>query len=101
MCPRSAPSDPRQAVRKLQREPAKKSGTAAVACSRDGLVGCNSPMHNYVIDRRTLLKAATGAAAQVCAWGIPGKSYQRALARDDVVSSILAIPGDGAKPTEA
>jgi multiple sugar transport system substrate-binding protein len=58
-------------------------------------------MHNSLIDRRTLLKTATGAVAQLCAWGIPGKSYQRALARDDVVSSILAIPGDGAKPTEA
>jgi multiple sugar transport system substrate-binding protein len=53
-----------------------------------------------VIDRRTLLKAATGAAAHLCALGILGKSYQRALAQDDVVSSILAIPGDGAQPTE-
>jgi multiple sugar transport system substrate-binding protein len=47
------------------------------------------------------LKAATGAAAQLCALGVLGKSYQRVLARDDVVSSILAIPGDGAQPTEA
>jgi multiple sugar transport system substrate-binding protein len=58
-------------------------------------------MHNSLIDRRTLLKAATGAAAQLCASGILGKSYQRALARDDVVAEILAIPGHGAQPTEA
>ena len=53
-----------------------------------------------MIDRRTLLKTATGAAAQLCALGVLGKSYQRALAQDDVVSSILAIPGNGAQPTE-
>jgi len=57
-------------------------------------------MHYSLIDRRTLLKATTGAAAQLCAWGIPGKSYERALAQDNVVSNILAIPGGGAQPTE-
>jgi multiple sugar transport system substrate-binding protein len=57
-------------------------------------------MYFSVIDRRTVLKAATAAAAHMCAWGIPGKSYQRALARDDVVTKILAIPGHGAQPTE-
>ena len=58
-------------------------------------------MHNSLIDRRALLKAATGTAAELCASGILGKSYQRALARDDVVAEILAIPGHGAQPTEA
>jgi multiple sugar transport system substrate-binding protein len=58
-------------------------------------------MHSGLMDRRTLLKAATGSAAKLCALGVLGKSYQRALARDDAVSSILAIPGDGAQPTEA
>ena len=58
-------------------------------------------MHYSVVDRRTLLKAATGAAAQLCAWGIPGKSYQRALAQDDLVTRILAFPGSGGQPTEA
>ena len=57
-------------------------------------------MHDGLIDRRTLLKVATGAAAQMCSWGIPGRSYQRALARDDIVTKILAIPGHGAQPTE-
>jgi multiple sugar transport system substrate-binding protein len=52
-------------------------------------------------NRRTVLKAATGAAAGLYAWGIPGKSYQRALAQDDVLSQILAIPGAGGQPTEA
>src|SRR5687768_16468031 len=53
------------------------------------------------VDRRTVLKAATGAAAGFCAWGIPGKSYQRALAQESIVQQILAIPGAGAQPTEA
>src|SRR5688500_4989949 len=53
------------------------------------------------VDRRTVLKAATGAAAGFSAWGIPGKSYQRALAQDDVLAEILAIPGAGGSPTEA
>ena len=53
------------------------------------------------INRRTMLKAATGAAAGFSAWGIPGKSYQRARAQDDVLSQILAIPGAGGQPTEA
>jgi multiple sugar transport system substrate-binding protein len=53
------------------------------------------------VDRRTMLKAATGAAAGLYAWGIPGKSYQRALAQESVIQQILAIPGAGAQPTEA
>jgi multiple sugar transport system substrate-binding protein len=48
-----------------------------------------------------MLKAATGAAAGMYAWGIPGKSYTRARAQDDVLTQILAIPGAGAQPTEA
>jgi multiple sugar transport system substrate-binding protein len=52
-------------------------------------------------DRRTVLKAATGAAAGFYAWGIPGKSYQRALAQESVIQQILAIPGAGSEPTEA
>jgi multiple sugar transport system substrate-binding protein len=53
------------------------------------------------VDRRTMLKAATGAAAGFSAWGIPGKSYQRALAQESIIQQILAIPGAGAQPTEA
>ncbi len=53
------------------------------------------------VNRRTLVKAATGAAAGMYAWGVPGKSYQRALAQDDVLTQILAIPGTGAQPSEA
>jgi multiple sugar transport system substrate-binding protein len=48
-----------------------------------------------------MLKAATGAAAGFSAWGIPGKSYQRALAQESVIEQILAIPGPGGDPTEA
>lgn len=51
--------------------------------------------------RRTVLKAATGAAAGFYAWGLPGKSYQRALAQESVIQQILAIPGAGHEPTEA
>jgi len=42
--------------------------------------------------RRAVLKAAaaTGAAANFYAWGIPGKSYRRALAQDDVRAQLLA-----------
>src|SRR5215204_7203210 len=53
------------------------------------------------INRRTMIKAATGAAAGFSAWGLPGKSYQRAFAQDDVLAQILAIPGAGGQPTEA
>jgi multiple sugar transport system substrate-binding protein len=52
-------------------------------------------------NRRTVLKAATGAAAGLYAWGIPGKSYQRALAQESVIQQILAIPGPGGDPSEA
>lgn len=52
------------------------------------------------LDRRKMLKAAT-AAAGFYAWGVPGKSYTRARAQDDVLSQILAIPGAGGQPTEA
>jgi len=51
--------------------------------------------------RRTLFKGAVGAAAGFYATGIPGKSYRRARAQDDVLAQILAIPGPGAQPTEA
>src|SRR5215213_11863298 len=54
-----------------------------------------------VLSRRTMLKAATGAAAGLAAFGLPGKSYQRVRAQDDVLAQILAIPGTGAQPTEA
>jgi multiple sugar transport system substrate-binding protein len=53
------------------------------------------------LNRRTLLKAATGAAAGFYAFGLPGKSYQRARAQDSPISQILAIPGAGLQPTEA
>lgn len=47
-----------------------------------------------------MLKAATGAVG-LYSLGLPGKSYHRALAQDDVLSQILAIPGAGIQPTEA
>src|SRR5262249_34687374 len=53
------------------------------------------------VNRRTVLKAATGAAAGFSAWGIPGKSYQRALAQGSVIQQMLARPGAGTQPTEA
>jgi multiple sugar transport system substrate-binding protein len=53
------------------------------------------------LNRRTMLKATTGAAAGLYAFGLPGKSYQRARAQDDVLTQILAIPGAGIQPTEA
>lgn len=40
--------------------------------------------------RRTVVKAATGAAASMYAFGLAGKSYQRALAQDDVRVQLLA-----------
>jgi multiple sugar transport system substrate-binding protein len=81
--------------------PQQRSGNAVKSGSKDDSIGCVSPKHNCLMDRRTLLKAATGSAAKLCALGALGKSYQRALAQGDVVSSIVAIPGDGAQPTEA
>jgi multiple sugar transport system substrate-binding protein len=53
------------------------------------------------LSRRTALKAATGAAAGMYAFGVAGKSYQRALAQDSPLAQMLAIPGAGAQPTEA
>ncbi len=54
------------------------------------------------LNRRTAVKAATGAAASMYAFGVAGKSYQRALAQDDVRAQILQIPGVGAgQPTDA
>lgn len=54
------------------------------------------------MSRRTMLKAATGAAAGLYAFGMPGKSYRRALAQDDVRQQILKIPGAGnGQPTDA
>jgi len=53
-------------------------------------------------DRRTVLKGATGAAAAMCATGVIGKSYSRALAQDDIRAQILKIPGVGAgQPTDS
>lgn len=53
------------------------------------------------VNRRAVLKAAAGAAAGFYAWGVPGKSYQRARAQDSAISQILAIPGAGLQPSEA
>ena len=53
----------------------------------------------FMASRRALLKTGTGVAAGLYAVGLPGKSYQRALAQDDVRHQILAIPGTGAQPT--
>lgn len=64
-------------------------------------MGVNNRILRKAVDRRTVLKAATGAAAGFSAWGVPGKSYQRALAQDSVLAEILAIPGAGGQPTEA
>lgn len=47
--------------------------------------------------RRTVVKAATGAAAGFYAWGVAGKSYRRARAQDDIKSQIMAIPRDEAE----
>ncbi len=58
----------------------------------------NSPLR---VNRRTVLKSATGAAAAMCAWGVAGKSYTRALAQDSVRQQIIAIPGAGTQPTDA
>ena len=57
--------------------------------------------HLYRANRRTVLKGATGAAAAMYAGGVIGKSYQRALAQDDVRAQILQIPGQGITPTDA
>jgi multiple sugar transport system substrate-binding protein len=52
--------------------------------------------------RRTVFKGAVGAAAAFSAVGVVGKSYQRALAQDNIKDQILAIPGAGnGQPTEA
>ncbi len=51
-------------------------------------------------NRRTVLKAATGAAAAMSASGILGKSYVRALAQDDLRAQVLAIPASGT-PSDA
>jgi len=56
---------------------------------------------NKRVDRRTALKSATGAAAGMYAFGLAGKSYQRALAQDDVRAQILQIPGTGHTPNDA
>ncbi|MCO5222260.1 MAG: twin-arginine translocation signal domain-containing protein [Thermomicrobiales bacterium] len=39
-----------------------------------------STKYPYRANRRTVLKGATGAAAAMCASGLLGKSYQRAIA---------------------
>ena len=43
------------------------------------------------VDRRTVLKAATGAAAGFYAWGFPA-SRTRALAQDSVIQQIWRFP---------
>jgi multiple sugar transport system substrate-binding protein len=48
-----------------------------------------------------VLKSGTGAVAAMCATGVAGKSYQRALAQESTRAQMLAIPGAGAQPTEA
>ena len=53
------------------------------------------------VNRRMVLKSATGAAAAMCATGVVGKSYQRSLAQESVRDQILQIPGPGANPTDA
>jgi multiple sugar transport system substrate-binding protein len=53
------------------------------------------------VNRRTVLKSATGAAAAMCATGMVGKSYQRALAQESVREQILQIPGTGVTPNDA
>jgi len=54
------------------------------------------------LSRRSMLKVATGAAVSMYAFGISGKSYQRAFAQDNVRTEILKIPGAGThQPTEA
>lgn len=54
-----------------------------------------------LLTRRNVVKAAAGGAAAFYATGIPGKSYRRALAQENVLTQILAIPGAGQQPTEA
>ena len=61
----------------------------------------SNSMFRKSLNRRSMLKAATGAAAGIYAFGVPGRSYTRARAQDDVLSQILAIPGAGGQPTEA
>jgi multiple sugar transport system substrate-binding protein len=69
-------------------------GTVVVSQGSDRILGVRAP-------RRTVLKGATGAAAGFAAFGVTGKSYQRALAQDSVRAQILAIPGVGAgQPTD-
>jgi multiple sugar transport system substrate-binding protein len=69
-------------------------GTVVVSQGSDRILGARAP-------RRTVLKGATGAAAGFAAFGVTGKSYQRALAQDSVRAQILAIPGVGAgQPTD-
>jgi multiple sugar transport system substrate-binding protein len=53
------------------------------------------------VNRRSVLKSATGAAAGMYAFGVAGKSYRRALAQDSVADQILAVPGAGGSPTDA
>jgi multiple sugar transport system substrate-binding protein len=52
----------------------------------------SAPVGRGRASRRTVLKtaAAAGAAAGFYALGLPGKSYRRALAQDDVRAQILA-----------
>src|SRR6476469_6020550 len=53
-------------------------------------------------NRRTVFKGAAGTPAALSATGLVGKSYQSAVAQDDIKTQILAIPGAGkGQPTEA
>lgn len=50
----------------------------------------NLPIVGRPMSRRTVVKGATGAAAAFSATGLIGKSYQRAVAQDDVRKEMLA-----------
>jgi multiple sugar transport system substrate-binding protein len=71
---------------------------AAISNNGDGIRRLGKPL-----SRRAVVKAATGAAAGFSAWGVVGKSYQRALAQDSIKDQILKIPGKleiGQSPTD-
>jgi multiple sugar transport system substrate-binding protein len=57
---------------------------------------------NARANRRTVFKGAAGTAAALSATGVLGKSFQSAMAQDDIIAQILAIPGAGnGQPTQA
>ena len=66
------------------------------------MVNEKSRMWSKSANRRTVFKGAAGTAAALGAAGMIGRSSQRAMAQDDIISQILAIPGAGnGQPTEA